>query len=86
LLFEAPASIRSIIKSGLENIPPSRKTNFPTRWGQTDGDELAEISRLIDAGEVKPKVTKTFPLQSAAQALDAVGHGHSEGKIVLTVD
>ena len=53
---------------------------------QADGDELSEISQLIDAGKVKPKVTRTFPLQSAAQALDAVEHGHSEGKIVLTVD
>ena len=53
---------------------------------QADADELSEISQLIDAGKVKPKVTRTFPLQSAAQALDAVEHGHSEGKIVLTVD
>jgi NADPH:quinone reductase-like Zn-dependent oxidoreductase len=51
-----------------------------------DGDELAQIAQLIDAGKVKPKVAKTFPLSSAAQALETVERGHSEGKIVLTVD
>jgi NADPH:quinone reductase-like Zn-dependent oxidoreductase len=53
---------------------------------QADGDELAQISQMLDTGKVKPKVTKTFPLSAAAQALDSVEHGHSEGKIVLTVD
>jgi NADPH:quinone reductase-like Zn-dependent oxidoreductase len=48
--------------------------------------ELAQIAPLIDAGKVKPKVAKTFPLSSAARALETVEHGHSEGKIVLTVD
>jgi NADPH:quinone reductase-like Zn-dependent oxidoreductase len=52
---------------------------------QADGDELAQIAQLIDDGKVKPHVAKTFPLRSAAQALEAVEHGHAEGKIVIVV-
>jgi NADPH:quinone reductase-like Zn-dependent oxidoreductase len=53
---------------------------------QADGEELAQIGQLIDAGKVKPRVTKTFPLSAAAQALETVERGHTEGKIVLIVD
>ncbi len=53
---------------------------------QANGDELAEIAELIDAGKVRPKVAKIFPLSSAAEALETVEHGHAEGKVVLTVD
>ena len=52
---------------------------------EADGDELAEITRLVSGGQVKPHVEKTFPLSAAADALFEVEHGHSRGKVVLTV-
>lgn len=52
---------------------------------QADGEELAEIARLVVAGKVKPHVQRTFPLASAADALAAVEDGHSIGKVVLKV-
>jgi NADPH:quinone reductase-like Zn-dependent oxidoreductase len=59
-----------------------RATRYTVR---ANGAELAEIATLIDAGRVKPVVTKVFPLGDAAAALGEVEKGHSEGKIVLTV-
>jgi NADPH:quinone reductase-like Zn-dependent oxidoreductase len=50
---------------------------------EADGDELAEIARLVVSGKVKPHVQKTFPLTQAADALAAVEKGHSVGKVVL---
>ena len=50
-----------------------------------NGGELEEIGRLIAAGKVKPKVTKTFPLAEAASAQQYLQAGHIEGKVVLTV-
>jgi NADPH:quinone reductase-like Zn-dependent oxidoreductase len=51
-----------------------------------DGAELAEIAGLAASGKVKPHVSKIFPLQQAAQALAAVEHGGSRGKVVLSVE
>jgi NADPH:quinone reductase-like Zn-dependent oxidoreductase len=53
---------------------------------EADGDELAEIAKLVASGKVKPHVQRTFPLKSAAEALAAVEQGHSVGKVILTVD
>ncbi|WP_204520201.1 NADP-dependent oxidoreductase [Silvibacterium dinghuense] len=52
---------------------------------EADGDELAEIARLIASGQVKPHIQQIFPLQSAADALASVESGHTVGKIVLKV-
>jgi NADPH:quinone reductase-like Zn-dependent oxidoreductase len=49
------------------------------------GAELEEIGRLIDAGKVKPKITKTFRFSEAANAQQYVEEGHTEGKVVLKI-
>ena len=48
-------------------------------------DELVEIARLVDAGEVKPVVDSVFPLQRANEAYERGMGGHSRGKLVLKV-
>ncbi|WP_407176125.1 NADP-dependent oxidoreductase [Bradyrhizobium sp. STM 3562] len=52
---------------------------------EANGDELAEIAALIEAGKVKPHVQKTFPLDAAADAMGSVEQGHSVGKVVLSL-
>jgi len=50
-----------------------------------NGDQLAEIGKLIDAKKIKVVVSETFPLADAAKALAKVDTGHARGKIVLNV-
>jgi NADPH:quinone reductase-like Zn-dependent oxidoreductase len=50
-----------------------------------NGGELEEIGRLIDAGKVRPRITKTFQLADAANAQQFVEEGHTEGKVVLKI-
>jgi NADPH:quinone reductase-like Zn-dependent oxidoreductase len=58
----------------------ARGTRFTVR---VDRNDLGEIARLIDAGEVKPRVSKSFALDDAASAYDFIENGHTRGKIVL---
>jgi NADPH:quinone reductase-like Zn-dependent oxidoreductase len=53
---------------------------------EADGRELAEIVELVASGKVKPHVQRTFQLEDAAEAMAAVEHGGSAGKIVLTLE
>jgi NADPH:quinone reductase-like Zn-dependent oxidoreductase len=50
-----------------------------------DGPELAEIVKLVDAGKLKPTVSKTFPLSEASKAHEQIETKHTKGKIVLEV-
>jgi NADPH:quinone reductase-like Zn-dependent oxidoreductase len=55
-----------------------------TRYvAEANGPELLEIARLIEEGKVRPRVQSTFPLDRAAEAQEALEHGHTRGKIVL---
>jgi NADPH:quinone reductase-like Zn-dependent oxidoreductase len=49
------------------------------------GSDLAAIGELIDAGKVKPVVTRTYQLKEAAAAERFLEHEHPAGKVVLSV-
>ncbi len=52
---------------------------------QNNGDELAQIGKLIDEKKIKVIVSETFPLADANKAEAKADTGHARGKIVLKV-
>lgn len=52
---------------------------------EPNGAQLAEIGRLIDQGQVMPRIDRVFPLDEAAKAEATLEHDHVRGKIVLEV-
>ncbi|MFJ2634040.1 NADP-dependent oxidoreductase [Streptomyces sp. NPDC087422] len=53
---------------------------------RSNGAQLAELGRLLDAGTVRVAVDSTFPLARARAAHERAARGHLQGKIVLTVE
>jgi len=53
-----------------------REPTMVRRW-------LVELLKLVEAGELKPVVWKSFPLRQAPQALAAIAARESHGKVVL---
>lgn len=51
-----------------------------------NGAQLAEIAALVDAGQLRTEIARTYPLAQAADALKSSMSGHVRGKIVLTVE
>jgi len=57
-----------------------------TRMGaHPDSKVLEELTKLIEAGKMKPIVSQTFPLAEANKAQEQVETHHTLGKIVLKV-
>jgi NADPH:quinone reductase-like Zn-dependent oxidoreductase len=52
---------------------------------QANAAQLAEVSRLIEGGKVKPAVRRTFALDDAAKAQSFLAKEHVRGKVVLAV-
>jgi NADPH:quinone reductase-like Zn-dependent oxidoreductase len=52
---------------------------------QNNGDELAQIGKLIDEKKINVVVSETFPLADASKAEAKADTGHARGKIVLKV-
>lgn len=51
----------------------------------SNGQQLADIARLLDDGTVRVVIDSTFPLADARRAHEHAAAGHLQGKIVLTV-
>src|SRR5215203_4179769 len=71
------ADADSLAKCGIE------ATNIGAR---PDARRLAELARLVDAGEICVRLESTFPLEKAPEALEESRTGHVRGKLVLLAD
>ncbi|HWW06303.1 NADP-dependent oxidoreductase [Collimonas sp.] len=50
-----------------------------------NGQQLGEITKLIEAGYIRPVVDRVFPFEETKQALDYVETGRTKGKVVIKV-
>src|SRR3954469_3074309 len=50
-----------------------------------DADDLTEIAHLIDAGKIKPIVTKVLPLTDAVKAQQQAATHHTRGKVAVRI-
>lgn len=46
---------------------------------------LAFLRQLIEAGKVRPVVDRVYPLAEVAEALETMGEGHVQGKLVVRI-
>ncbi|GAA1820774.1 NAD(P)-dependent alcohol dehydrogenase [Agromyces neolithicus] len=72
-----------IIRASLMN--PFVSQGLRPLTARRNGDDLAELTRLIEAGEVNPVVDRTYPLERVSRALADFESGAVRGKLVLTV-
>ncbi|MFJ7203448.1 NADP-dependent oxidoreductase [Streptomyces sp. NPDC098789] len=54
-------------------------------WVRPVGTDLAELARLVEAGQLSVTVAETFPLSELAAAFALSQDGHTAGKIVVEV-
>jgi NADPH:quinone reductase-like Zn-dependent oxidoreductase len=52
---------------------------------RASGAQLGEITKLIDAGILRPIIDRTYPFDEAPQALAHVEGGRAKGKVVITI-
>jgi NADPH:quinone reductase-like Zn-dependent oxidoreductase len=50
-----------------------------------DGDQLAEIAKIIQAGNIIPVIDKVFPFDQTKEALAYLEEGRAKGKVVVKV-
>src|SRR5579862_5916585 len=48
--------------------------------------DLAVLRELLEAGQVRPVVDRVYPLAEIADALETMGEGHVQGKLVVQID
>ena len=61
------------------------RVSYSFLFMRANGDQLREITSLIDAGIIRPVVDRIFPFESTKEALAYVETGRAKGKVVVKV-
>ena len=66
-------------------LSPLLRRRLRPLFSQPDGDDLAELGRLVDQGLLLPVIDAIHDLAATADALRYVEAGHARGKVVIAV-
>ena len=61
------------------------RVSYSFLFMKASGDQLREITSLIEAGTIRPVVDRTFPFEAAGEALAYVETGRAKGKVVVKI-
>jgi NADPH:quinone reductase-like Zn-dependent oxidoreductase len=78
-------SVMGVLSYGARRKSKRRNVTFSFLFMRANGDQLSEITSLIDQGVIRPVVEKVFPFESTKDALDFVERGRAKGKVVVKV-
>lgn len=77
--------IIKIISSKIRKKAKQHNIYYSFLFMKANGTQLEEITKLIEAGIIKPIVDKVYPFEQAQQAMEYVESGRSRGKVVLKI-
>lgn len=59
------------------------RVSYSFLFMRANGDQLGEITSLIDSGIIRPVVDRIFPFESTNEALAYIEKGRAKGKVVV---
>lgn len=79
------AFIFGLMSRKVRRIARKQDVAYSFMFVRPDGNQLAEIGKLLEAQRIRPVVDKVFPFEQAKDALVYLAQGHSRGKVVINV-
>jgi NADPH:quinone reductase-like Zn-dependent oxidoreductase len=77
--------VMRLLSSGIRRKAKSRGVSFSFLFMKASGSQLREITRLIEAGLIRPVMDRVFPFESTNEAMAYVEGGRAKGKVVVKV-
>jgi len=84
----APGFVRLVMRllsSGVRRRARSRGISYSFLFMKANGSQLREITRLIEAGAIRPVIDRVFPFEATNEALAYVEAGRAKGKVVVKI-
>jgi NADPH:quinone reductase-like Zn-dependent oxidoreductase len=86
--IQAPGFVRLVMRllsAGVRRRARGRGVGYSFLFMRAHGGQLQEITRLVEAGAIRPVVDKVFPFEATNEALAYVQAGRAKGKVVIKV-
>jgi alcohol dehydrogenase len=77
--------VTRLLSSVIRKKAKRHRVSYSFLFMRANGDQLREITPLIDAGIIRPVVDRVFPFESTKEALAYVDTGRAKGKVVVKV-
>jgi alcohol dehydrogenase len=77
--------IMGVLSFGARRKAKRLNVKYSFLFMRANGDQLSEITALMDQGVIRPVVDRVFPFESTKDALDYVEKGRAKGKVVVKV-
>jgi NADPH:quinone reductase-like Zn-dependent oxidoreductase len=86
--IKAPFFVKLVLRllsAGIRRRARRRVVDYSFLFMRANGSQLREVTRLLDAGHIRPVIDRTFPFESTNEALAYVEAGRAKGKVVIKV-
>jgi len=77
--------ILKFLSAGIRNKAKRLGVNFSFLFMKAQGEQLSQITKLIESGVIKPVMDKVFPFKEINEAMSYVETGRAKGKVVIKV-
>ena len=77
--------VMRLLSSGIRRKAQGRGIDYSFLFMKANGSQLREITRLIEAGAIRPVIDRVFPFESTNEALAYVEAGRAKGKVVVKI-
>ena len=74
-----------LLSAGVRRKAQARDIGYSFLFMKASGSQLREITRLIEAGAIRPVMDRVFPFESTNEALAYVEAGRAKGKVVIRI-
>lgn len=77
--------VMQLLSYGIRKAARRSGASYSFHFMTASGQQLGEVTKLIEAGHIRPVVDRVFPFEETKQALDYVETGRTKGKVVIKV-
>jgi NADPH:quinone reductase-like Zn-dependent oxidoreductase len=77
--------VMGLLSFGIRRKSKRRGVRYSFLFMRANGRQLAKITSLIEAGDIRPVMDRVFPFERTNEALDYVQTGRARGKVVVAV-
>ena len=72
-----------LLSFGIRRKAKSRRITYSFLFMRANGEQLRQITSLIEAGIIRPVMDRVFPFEATNEALTYIETGRSKGKVVV---
>jgi NADPH:quinone reductase-like Zn-dependent oxidoreductase len=73
----------ALMSRKIMRLAKKRDVGYSFLFAHPDGDQLAQIGKLLETQRIRPVIDKVFPFEQAKEALAYLAQGRSKGKVVV---